>query len=371
MNSGGSILIGAPVIAAAVVLFVLLGTLVYKKALNTSRGIAALIFPFCLAASAASMFYRDSLRLPSTEPWQREPVWMVIAAGLLPLFAIPFLIKLYQRWIGNRLSDAEKAPGMDGIRAWLSGGNLFCALFIAIFASIGYSYSFWGILALTVMALLAYPILNMASTSFQPPPVKTDVPSPERERVLRMLDEGKITAEETAELLNALGHTVQSPRASSSTAGEPHRKMVLVGLALLLIGFFLPWFSINLGDEMARAMAGLPDQVNEMAKQIPGFSAQMPHTGSLHISAGDIHYGLGWFILLLGIAAAALPYVANHLASDAQHKARLIILGAGSIILIYLLTENLRFASIGILLGLAGYALQWIGLLKERQAISK
>ena len=368
---GMPVLIIFPLLAAAGVAVYLLGMLAYKKALNVSPSNAALIFLLCLAASAASMFYRHSLRLPGTDPWQREPVWMVIAAGLLPLFVIPFLIKLYQRWIGNRLSDAEKAPGMESIRAWLSGGNLFCALFIAILASISYSYSFWGVLALTIMALLAYPILNMASTSFQPPPVKTDVPSPERERVLRMLDEGKITAEETAELLNALGQAGQPPHSATSTAADPHRKMVLTGLVLLLIGFFLPWFSINLGDEMARAMAGLPDQVSEMAKQIPGFSAQMPHTGSLHISAGDIRYGLGWFILLLGIAAAALPYFADHVARDVQHKARLILLGLGSILLIYVLTDNIRFASIGILLGLAGYALQWVGLLKERQTSAK
>jgi len=49
----------------------------------------------------------------------------------------------------------------------------------------------------------------------------------------------------------------------------------------------------------------------------------------------------------------------------------LVTLGIGSLILIYLLTENLRFVSVGILLGLAGYALQWIGTLKERQATVK
>ncbi len=260
---------------------------------------------------------------------------------------------------------------MDGVRAWLSGGNLFCALLIAIFASIGYNYSFWGVLALTVMALLAYPVLNMVSTSFQPTPAKAEDLSPERERVLRMLDEGKITADESAELLNALGHTVQPPRLPTSTAADPHRKMVLVGLALLLIGFFLPWFSINLGDEMNRVFLGLQQQMNEIARQNPGVTLQMPNTGSVHITGGEIHYGLGWLVLLFGIAAAALPYLASHLPTATLHKVRLVILGVGSLILIYLLTENVRFVSVGLLLGLAGYALQWLGTLKERQVISK
>jgi hypothetical protein len=296
---------------------------------------------------------------------------MYLAAGLLPFFAVPFFIRLYQRWIGNRVSDAEKTPGMDGLRAWLGSGNLICAIFVSVFASFGYGYSFWGVLALTIMALLAYPILNMASASFQPVPPKMEDLSPDRERVLRMLDEGKITADESAELLNALGHTMQPPRASASTVADPHRKMVLVGLVLLLIGFFLPWFSFNLGDEMSRAISGLQAQVNELAKQNPGVMFHVPNSGYVHIAGGDIRYGLGWFVLLLGIAAAALPYVANHLAPESQHKARLVILGVGSLILVYLLTQNVRFVSVGILLGLAGYALQWIGTLKERQAVSK
>jgi hypothetical protein len=365
--------VAIPVIAAAVVLFVLLGTLVYKKALNTSRGIAALIFPFCLVLSGASIYYRVSQDRPAGGGfWHQEPAWPIIAAGLLPFFAVPFVINLYQRWVGNRLSEAEKSAGMDGLRAWLRGGSLICALCIALFACIGYGYSFWGILALTVMALLAYPILNMAATSFQPAPAKVEDLSSDRDRVLRMLDEGKITASESAELLNAIGHTAQPPRLSAATDAGPHRKMVLVGLTLLLIGFFLPWFSVNLGDEMNRMFQGMQEQMaNHIAAQNPGVTIQMPNTGSIRITGSEIRYGLGWFVLLLGIAAAALPYVANHLALEIQHKARLIILGAGSLILIYLLTENVRFVSVGLLLGLAGYALQWVGTLKERQAISK
>jgi hypothetical protein len=362
----------APLIAAAIVGVFLLGMFGYRKALGISRGGAALVLLLCLVLSGAGMYYRDSQPAQfSNGPFGREPFWVFLAAGLLPFFAVPFLVKLYQRWIAGRLSDAEKAEGMEGIRAWLRGGNLICALFIAVFAYFGYGYSFWGVLALTVIALLAYPMRNMASTSFQPVPPKIEDLSPERERVLHMLDEGKITAEESAELLNALGHTVQPPRIPASTAADPHRKMVLTGLVLLLIGFFLPWFSFNLGDEMNRVLSGFQEQVNEISRQNPGVSINMPNTGSFHITGGEIRYGLGWFVLLLGIAAAALPYVANHLAPDSQHKARLIILGVGSLILIYLLTENVRFVSVGLLLGLAGYALQWVGTLKERQITSK
>ena len=175
MNNEAALLIRLPLLALAAIILFFAGVFAYKKALNISRSNAALVFLLCVAAAIVSFLYRDSMPLPHRNGfWQREAVWPLLAATLLPFFAIPFLINLYRCWIGGRFTDAEKAPGMDGIRAWLRGGNLVCALFVSAFACIGYGYAFWGMLALTVMTLLAYPILNMAATSFQPVPPKTE-----------------------------------------------------------------------------------------------------------------------------------------------------------------------------------------------------
>ena len=307
------------------------------------------------------------------------PDWRVAfivgLAGLLPVVLIPFLTKLYLKWLCDQLTEAEKNSGMEGVRTWLRGGNLFCALFLSLCAWQLFGYSFWGVLALTLMALLAYPVLNMASISSQPTqPMETKTNtenlSTERERVLKMLDDGKITAQESADLLSALSLSDKTAQEVKSPPTSPQRKMVMVGLVLLLIGFFLPWFSINPGKEMGRAMGDMQQGMNQMMPQNQDIHFQTPFelkTGSVNIGAGDIKYGLGWLVLLLGIAAAALPYLATNLSVQDRQKATLIGLGIGGIILVYLLTQNIRFVSVGILLAMAGYALQFMGTLKEKE----
>ncbi len=290
-------------------------------------------------------------------------------AALLPLAAIPFLAKLYLTWIAGDVTDAEKAPGMEGIRAWLRGGNLVCAVLISLCLWFGFGYSFWAPVALALMALLAFPVLNMAMDTTAPPTPApaTDALSPDRERVLKMLDDGKITAQESAELLNALAHS--APPRAPQTAPAPHRKMVWIGLALLLVGFFFPWFVIKTGD--------LFKQINGMAtllpmpQGLPNLREMMPQgwpSGmTIYVAGGDVSHGLGWCVLLLGLAAAALPFVATNLDARTCQKTSLIALGAGAIILLYLFTSGIRFVGVGILLGLAGYALEFIGVLKARQ----
>jgi hypothetical protein len=360
------IILAVAAMSVGAVLVLLAGTFTTKKYLGVSRTNAALVFLLSILVGLGVFIYVGrGLRYDSSETKNN----MLISAGVLVLFAVPFLVNLYLKWIAGHLTEAEKASGMEGVRAWLRGGNLVCALVISLCAWLGFGYSFWGMLALTLMALLAYPLLNMASDSFKPVEPKTDNLSPERERVLKMLDDGKITASESAELLNALSHTVQPARPQAS-ASSPQRKMILTGLVLLLIGFFLPWFSYNPDDEMARLLGGMQEKMNQIS-QTPKLQLNLPDMGSVHLSGGDIRYGLGWVVLLLGIAAAAVPYVANHLDNETQQKAKLIGLSAGAIILIYLLTQNMRYVSVGIILGLAGYALQLVGTLKERQSLAR
>jgi len=62
--------------------------------------------------------------------------------------------------------------------------------------------------------------------------------------------------------------------------------------------------------------------------------------------------------LLLGVAAAAFPYLAGNLEEQTRQRAIVAGLGIGAIILLYLVTENLRFVSYGILLAVIGYGLQ-------------
>ncbi len=281
------------------------------------------------------------------------------AAALLAAVGLVFLVKLHSKWIGGRLTDAERRTGLEGARAWLGAGNLVCVALLSLLAWLACDYSPTGVAMLGLLALLAHPGLVALAAYLRASPL----PEPnatERQRVLTMLDSGKITAAECAELLNALNYTEQ-PR-TARTAAAP-QKLVLIGAALLLIGFFLPWFTINPQAEL-----------NRVAEQLP-FGSNVAHAfnnavplNTVRISGSEVRYGLGWLVLVLGVAAAALPYLAGDMNELTRQRAILAGLGVGAILLLYLVTQNLRFVSVGLLLVTIGYALQLAGALHRGQS---
>lgn len=328
------------------------------------RGKSALLWLLACFLSMAFLIY------PQTFGGGSGPMhpffYQAIFAIPLPLLALPFIVRLYRKWIGGHLTEAEKLPGAASVRAWLGVGNVICAVLIPICVWQVLGYSPLAILALTFGLLLAYPLLNLASQSAQPAPVgATEDLSKEREKVLQLLEAGKINATDSAELLNALAQSTPPSAPKSAAKINPQRKLVLVGAAVLLAGFFLPWFSIN-PHTMMNAMDAV---VQSMGGMIP--ANVMPlhlDDGTVQIHAGDLAHGLGWWILALGITAAVLPFFATTLESSVQKKIILAALGIGAILLIYLLSDTLRYVSLGILLALAGYVLEAVGTLKERPA---
>jgi hypothetical protein len=367
-------MIPVAILAVVTILFVLFGASRIRRFLGVPRGQAALIFFLSLVAGIATGIFRYlQLGAQARHSSHHLPIWSfgvaVFSAGLLVALAIPFTVKLYLKWINGRLTDAEKTTGMDGVRAWLQGGNLICAALLALCAWLGFGYSFWSVLVLTLMALVIHPLLNFATVTTGPSKTPEENFSQDRDRVLKMLDEGKINAHESAELLNALA-VAQPSRPAPSSPASPKRKLVLAGLAILVIGFFLPWFSFNPGQAMGRVLGEMQGNMNRIMPSNPGFNVPFASglaTASVNIAGGDIRYGLGWLVLLLGIAAAALPYVAGNLCARDQFKATLAGLAIGAVILVYLLTQNMRFVSVGILLAMVGYVLQFLGTLEEKQ----
>jgi hypothetical protein len=290
------------------------------------------------------------------------------------MFIAPFLWMLYRNWIGGKASEQEKLPGVESVRAWIGGGKLLVAVALAFGASRGFNQSFFAMSFLTIGSLLIRPAMASLSTSKPTPPEKPEDLTAERERVLRMLEESKITAEESSELLTALNESVRQSRAPQVPMTSD-RKLGFIGLGLVLVGFFLPWFSINLGREMNRMSGQMMGQLGQSMNSQPlGLNMQsgnMPQTnfttGSLRIAGGDIDKGLGWIILILGIAAAVLPYIAGTVEHRTQRLIVLGLLGCGAVILLYLLTQNLRYLSIGIPVVIVGYVLEAISPIRELQ----
>jgi hypothetical protein len=371
-NIGNHWLYRAILISAIIVLSSLALTGIYRRYTGLTRWQSALL---CLLAAGVPIafilvcptLHRDTPTLPA------NPAISAFSAIFLSLLAAPYAVRLYRKWIGGNLTDAEKLPGMDGVRAWLSVGNLICAVLVPICAWQAFQVSLPAMFALTFGLLLAYPVFNLVSATPSPAPaMPPEDLSNEREKVLQLLEAGKITADESAELLNALGHSVPPrPQPASEMDMTPQRKIVLLGAALLLLSFFLPWFKVNLGQAMHEA-AGQMQQM--MGGMMPGngmTQLNIPqNTGAVQIvQAGNIPHGLGWWILALGIGAAVLPFFATTLKAGMQKKVILAALTVGAFLLVYLVSDTLRYISVGVILALAGYALEIVGTLKERTAI--
>ena len=361
--------LAALLIATLVVVGILVGTIIYRHYIGLTRGQSALLWLLAIGLAVVTVGFPVISPIDqhfSGDP-DEKPFLKLSSFILLWLLVVPFGAKLYRKWIGGHLTEAEKRPGIDGVRAWFGVGNVICAVLISICSWAVLGISPLEILALTFGALLAYPLLNMSSSPAHPASTApTEDLSKEREKVLQLLEAGKISPVESADLLNALSHSTPPP-IKPAVGINPQRKIVLLGAAVLLVGFFLPWFSIN-PSVMANEMnAEFRQSMNQM---MPGdIVAQMklslPDT-TVQIHAGDLAHGLGWWILALGIAAAALPFFATTLEAALQKKIILAALGIGAILLIYVLSDAFRYASFGILLVLAGYVLELVGTLKER-----
>ncbi|MDD5348836.1 MAG: hypothetical protein PHQ12_01375 [Chthoniobacteraceae bacterium] len=341
------------------------GMVFFRQKCGLGRERAYLLSVGTVLAAAGVGFYR-AIELHNVEHRpDQEALFIALCSGLGVLFGVPLAVKLYQAWMGGYCSEKERAPGAEGARAWLSPLHLFLAFAVSLCAMKGFGYPFLGTLALLILALLAYPVatLAMSQPSAVEPP--TETLKEEREKVLSMLDAGKITAEESAELLNALGSTT-APRMPRST---PRQRLAWIGAGLVLIGFFLPWLRINPGEELHHLAGQMANQMGVLQQKMPGMPGmpQLPQgleiqTPTVSVAGGDLPHGLGWLVLLLGIAAAALPVIASDMDLATRRMARMAALGAGSVVLVYLVTQNFRFLSVGIFIALAGYGLLWMSL---------
>ncbi len=79
---------------------------------------------------------------------------------------------------------------------------------------------------------------------FRTEAVQADVNTAERSRILKLVEDGKISTDEGAELLDAMGR-------SSALRGQDRFSRLdtamLIGVALVILGFFLPWGYLGRG----------------------------------------------------------------------------------------------------------------------------
>ena len=293
----------------------------------------------------------------------------LVCAWLFMMLLVLFVVRLARKWMGGHLTEDEQRADATGVRAWLNFGNVFAVIVLTLTGWWGFGMSPLTILFCAGGAVLVYPIVNLMShaAGAAAPAPRPESLSSEREHVLRMLEEGKITAEESSELLSALGESVPRVSAQPAPMTAP-RKLLLIGSALVLLGFFLPWLSINPGKEMSR---------NQFSIEVPGaprwngrslgpkvVTPPSIRTPTMSFSGGDIDRGYGWLVLFIGIGAGVLPFVTS-LTPTSRRSIGLIGLGVGAVVLLFLLTRSMRHVNVGLVVVTAGYVLAFIGTLRD------
>jgi hypothetical protein len=295
---------------------------------------------------------------------QPETILPALAAGACIVLTTALVLRLWGRWIGD------------------SAGNVSVGVAIVVFAWSGFDVSPILTAVLLTAVFAAYPVIRMDAPATAPtaprvvPAPPSDGHSLEREKIVSMLEAGKLTPDESAELLQALSEKPQAAlRQVPLTGGQ---RFMLIGAALVALGFFLPWLVVNPGEEMGHMMNQLESSVNSAMPETFRNSMNMSggftmpkmemNLGSVTYSGGDVGRGLGWAALGLAIAAAVLPYVGTSLDARTIRTVRFLCLGLGALIVLYILTQNLRYVGVGLVIVFSGYVLEILGVLRERES---
>ena len=162
-------LLAVPVVAVFAI------CLIFYRRRFLGTGWGALLF---LGSVAAGVYLGTSFMDEMAPAFRYSPVdgWgefrralSVAAHGAIVLFLVPLAVRLFNKWTGHNLTDAEKLPGGPGIRAWFGAGNVYLAVLVSLCAWAGYDYSFWVVLALMIGLVLAYPAIGLLSRAPVPP----------------------------------------------------------------------------------------------------------------------------------------------------------------------------------------------------------
>jgi SHOCT-like domain len=345
------------------------GLFFFRRYTGLSRGAALMALGASVIGCALHIIFR--IRNMSTTHHVSQNVDSILAtlaAGACIVLMAAFAFRLWGRWVDEKATPEERQPGLPGVRAWFGVANVVVGAAIVLLAWFGFDIS--PVLgAVGVGGLLAaYPLMRMEGlTAGAPPPAAREDLSAEREKIVSMLEAGKLTPDESAELLQALGESSR-PAATRQVPLTGSQRTMLIGAALVIVGFFLPWFVFNVGREATRLMSQMHGSVGLFGGTVEMPQAMIPggdiKTPSVTVSGGDIRRGLGWITLVLASIAAFLPYLGSSLDAATQRMIRLLALGSGSIIVLYLLTQNIRFVGIGLIAVTIGYALEIAGALR-------
>jgi hypothetical protein len=151
----------------------------------------------------------------------------------------------------------------------------------------------------------------------------------ERKRIMEMVEAGKISADEGKELLNALGNSTALKGQDKFSRADI---VILIGAALVVLGFFMPWIYINMSN-----ISGM------FGQGISGYQAGY-HTKTI-----------GWAVFILAIMSVIPVFVTpkNYLYKISMLQIFLTIIG---IVLVFsILIQAGEKLGIGLIVCLDGF----------------
>ncbi len=297
------------------------------------------------------------------------------------------LAKVYRAVVLHRANDAERAGGATGFRAWFGPANLVMGALVVTGVYTGMGWPMWETAALVAAVLAIYPAGATLLREDRGDVMDAQHANAERQRVLAMVDAGKISGEDAAELIGALAQSRPTVAGLAERSGlSGNWRIMMLGAIVLLVGFCLPLEKVNVSEVTRDFNSALfaptaPNFEGNHPKVVlpSGFVVNLPDapqgsTVDLEISVrgGDIHYGIGWILMGLGAAAAMLPLIWPARGQRRQMRDGIVlaVLVAGSILLLYVASEVATAGAAvriepGLLLMVGGFAVMWAGALRE------
>ena len=203
---------------------------------------------------------------------------------------VGLLTKVFRAWIMDLASAAEREPNGKGVRAWLSPMNVITGMLIVVGTYFSMGWRVWETALGVLGLLLAYPLLNCVLKGDSTMRDNAQAAAEERRRVLALVEAGKITADDGAELIGALGQSRvgEGMRVEERGVVTGNRRVMLLGAALVLVGFCLPWMAVNLGARVNEMVGGMQEQMRNFGVEMPGGVSGLPpgFQGNVECGAG-------------------------------------------------------------------------------------
>lgn len=161
----------------------------------------------------------------------------------------------------------------------------------------------------------------------------TRINTAERNRILKMIEDGKIDTDEGTELLGAMGR---------STALQGQDKFsrldmaMLCGVALVILGFFLPWAYIT--------MPRMPEMFGRISGRVSAYQA------GYHVGA------IGWAVFIIAVLSAVPVFITP---KDLLYKISMLqifLILVGLVLVISVLVRAGSHLGVGLILCLVGFA---------------